>query len=130
WSSDVCSSDLESTYWKLAGSAGADPGPYVFTASSASSLSVAGGISAYVNVDPTNPINASGGSASSSAPSITTTVANTLLVAGFGRSSNSAIGAPSGMTERLHVESATGSTAAAAGADQAQADAGATGAKA
>src|SRR5882724_6754065 len=119
----------ESTYWKVAGTAGADAGPYVFTASSASSLSVAGGISAYFNVDTANPINASGGSASSSAPSITTTVANTMLVAGFGRSSNSPIGMPSGMTERFHVESSSGSTAAAESAEESQATAGVTGAK-
>src|SRR5207249_3521961 len=76
-----------STYWKVAGTAGADPGPYTFTVSPSSR--VAGGISAYSNVDTTNPINASGGQAGASTPSIppiTTTVYNTLLVACFGRS--------------------------------------------
>src|SRR5438046_2572563 len=72
------------TYWKVAGTVAADPGPYSF---SVSSSRVAGGISAYFNVDTTNPINASNGGVSSSAPSITTTVANTMLVAAFGRSS-------------------------------------------
>src|SRR5207302_7660398 len=92
-----------STYWKVAGTAGTDPGPYTFTVSSSR---VAGGISAYFNVDTTNPINASGGQASSSTPStVTTTVYNTMLVAYFGRSDNQAIGPPSGMTERFHVES-------------------------
>src|SRR5437667_6237509 len=71
-----------STYWKVAGTAAADPGPYTFTVSSSR---VEGGISAYFNVDTTNPINASGGQVSSSAPSITTTAANTMLVASFGR---------------------------------------------
>ncbi|TMB07162.1 MAG: hypothetical protein E6J71_29900 [Deltaproteobacteria bacterium] len=89
-----------STFWKVAGT---DPGPYTFTVSSSR---VAGGISAYFNVDTTNPINASGGQASSSTPStVTTTVYNTMLVAYFGRSDNQAIGVPSGMTERFHVES-------------------------
>src|SRR5437667_186245 len=46
-----------STYWKLAGTAGADPGPYTFTVSPSSRI--AGGISAYFTVDTTNPINAS-----------------------------------------------------------------------
>src|SRR5213078_3045478 len=86
-----------STYWKVAGTAGAGPGPYAFTVSSSR---VAGGISAYSNVDTTNPIDASGGQVSSSTPSITTTVANTMLVACFGRAGGSAIGAPTGMTER------------------------------
>src|SRR5207253_8306302 len=71
------------TYCKLACTAGADPGPYTFTVSPSSRI--AGGISAYFNVDTTNPINASAGAASSSTPSITTTVANTMLVGCFGR---------------------------------------------
>ena len=82
----------ESTYWKVAGTVGDDPGPYIFTVSSSR---VAGGISAYFNVDTTNPINAFGGQASSSTPSmppITTTVYNTMLVAAFGRSDAQAIG--------------------------------------
>src|SRR6059058_6221569 len=89
------------TFWKVAGTAAADPGPYAFTVSSSSS--VAGGISAYFNVNTTTPIDASGGQATSSAPSITTTVANTMLVAFFGRGGNSAIGAPADMSERFNV---------------------------
>src|SRR5439155_1300364 len=115
------------TYWKVAGTAGADPGPYTFTVSSSR---VAGGISAYSNVDTTNPINASGGQASSSAPSITTTVANTMLVACFGRAGGSAIGAPTGMSERFHAETSSSTNAASESADVAQASAGATGQKA
>src|SRR5213076_1733735 len=115
------------TFWKLAGTAAADPGPYAFTVSSSS---VVGGISAYFNVDTTNPINASGGQATSSAPSITTTVANTMLVACFGRSGSSAIGAPSGMTERFHAETSGSNSAGSESADVPQATAGATGSKA
>src|SRR5438876_3295455 len=116
-----------STYWKVAGTAAADPGPYSFTVSSSR---VAGGISAYFNVDTTNPINASGGQVSSSAPSITTTAANTMLVACFGRAGGSAIGAPSGMTQRFHAETSSSTNAASESADAPQAAAGATGSKA
>src|SRR5205809_3687201 len=116
-----------STYWKLAGTAAADPGPYSFTVSSSR---VAGGISAYFNVDSTNPINASLGAVSSSAPSITTTVANTMLVACFGRASGSAIGAPTGMSERFHAETSSSTNTASESADATQATAGATGSKA
>src|SRR5438093_6553468 len=115
------------TFWKVAGTAAADPGPYAFTVSSSS---VAGGISAYFNVDTTNPINASGGQATSSAPSITTTVANTMLVACFGRSGSSLIGAPSGMTERFTAVTSGSNNAASESADVPQATAGATGSKA
>src|SRR5207249_8103446 len=77
------------------------------------------------------PINASAGAVSSSAPSITTTVANTMLVACFGRAGSAAIGAPSGMTQRFHGETSSGtSDAASESADVAQATAGATGSKA
>src|SRR5439155_456970 len=115
------------TFWKVAGTAAADPGPYAFTVSSSS---VAGGISTYFNVDTTNPINASSGAVSSSAPSITTTVANTMLVACFGRSGSSAIGAPSGMTERFTAVTSGSNNAASESADVPQATAGATGSKA
>src|SRR5207253_7006644 len=112
---------------KIAGTAAADPGPYSFTVSSSR---VAGGISAYFNVDTTNPINASNGAVSSSAPSITTTVANTMLVACFGRASGSAIGAPTGMSERFHAETSSSTNTASESADATQATAGATGSKA
>src|SRR5437867_1611099 len=121
-----------STYWKLAGTAGADPGPYSFTVSPSSRI--AGGISAYFNVDTTNPINASGGAAGSSSPSITTTVANTMLVGCLGRSDNKAVGAPSGMTERFNAESSssggTTTDASSESADALQASPGASGSKA
>src|SRR5207245_3234275 len=95
----------ESTYWKVAGTVGTDPGPYIFTVSSSR---VAGGISAYFNVDTTTPINASLGQVGFSAPSITTTVANTMLVGFFGRATGGAIGAPSDMTERFSVVTSGG----------------------
>src|SRR5436309_72290 len=120
-----------STYWKVAGTAVADPGPYSFTVSPSSRI--AGRISAYFNVDTTNPINASDGAASSSTPSITTTVYNTMLVGCFGRSDNKAVGAPAGMTERFNVESAssggTTTDASSESADALQASPGASGSK-
>ncbi|TMB21692.1 MAG: hypothetical protein E6J71_07790 [Deltaproteobacteria bacterium] len=119
------------TFWKVAGTAAADPGPYAFTVSSSSS--VAGGISSYFDVDTTTPIDAFAGQAnSSSTPSITTTVANTMLVAFFGRAGNSAIGAPADMSERFNVVTSGGNSSAAASetADRVQAVAGATGAEA
>src|SRR5205809_792276 len=131
WTSIVSTNNTSTvttaTFWKVAGTAAADPGPYAFTVSSSS---VAGGISAYFNVDTTNPINASGGQATSSAPSITTTVANTMLVACFGRSGSSLIGAPSGMTERFTAVTSGSNNAASESADVPQATAGATGSKA
>src|SRR5438034_651829 len=131
WTSIVSTNNTSTvttaTFWKVAGTAAADPGPYAFTVSSSS---VAGGISAYFNVDTTNPINASNGAVSSSAPSITTTVANTMLVACFGRSGSSAIGAPSGMTERFNAVTSGSNNAASESADVPQATAGATGSKA
>src|SRR5439155_24515530 len=55
----------------------------------------------------------------------------TMLVACFGRRDGSAIGAPSGMTERYHAESSNGTNdAASESADAPQATAGATGSKA
>src|SRR5207253_284650 len=65
--------------------------------------------------------------------SITTTVYNTMLVACFGRSDNLAVGVPSGMTERFHAESSSGTSsvdAASESADASQASPGATGSKA
>src|SRR5439155_22366620 len=70
-----------------------------------SNVAASGGILAYANVDTSAPINASGGlvngsSASVTAPSITTTVANTMLVGFFGSASSSSFTPPTGMTER------------------------------
>src|SRR5438094_883473 len=116
-----------STYWKVAGTLAADPGPYIFTVTSSS---VAGGISAYFNVDTISPINAALGAQGSSTPSLTTTVSNTMLVACFGRDDSVAIGAPAGMTERFHAETSNGSSdAASESADASRAAVGATGPK-
>src|SRR5437016_9322654 len=133
WTSIVTTSDATTnhlttaTFWKVAGTAASDPGPYIFTVSSSS---VAGGISAYFNVDTTAPINASLGQVGSSTPSITTTVNNTMLVACFGEAGSTQIGAPSGMTDRFHVQTSSGTNEASPeSADALQAAAGATGSK-
>src|SRR5882724_8940425 len=135
WTAIVTTSDsvtnlTTATFRKVAGTAAADPGPYSFSISSSSQ--VAGGISSYFNVDTTNPINAFLGQVSSSAPSITTTVVNTRLVAFFGRAGNQTIGAPSDMGERFNALSGGGASSAAGSesADRAQAAIGATGAEA
>ncbi|HTP95049.1 MAG TPA: DUF6701 domain-containing protein, partial [Burkholderiales bacterium] len=84
-------------YWKAAGSAGSDPGPYTWTLSSTSGA--AGGIQSFSGVSTSSPINAHAGanaanSSTFTAPSITTTIANTMLVASFGYSSASTWTAP------------------------------------
>jgi hypothetical protein len=82
---------------------GSEPATYTFTFSSAQSS--AGGIAAYSGVDPTNPVDAHGGqlnaaSTSITAPSITTTGPDRMLVGFFGLPALSSMTAPSGMTER------------------------------
>ncbi|MEJ7597835.1 MAG: hypothetical protein WKG01_08010 [Kofleriaceae bacterium] len=80
--SDQSASQLKSwVAWKAAGSA--EPTSYTFGVSIASY--VAGSISAFSGVDPTNPIDASGGqkngtTATFAAPALTTTVANGMAV--------------------------------------------------
>lgn len=90
-----------------------------------------GGIQAYAGVDTTAPIDAEAGqptpiSTFHSTPSITTTVANTMLVASFAAKGAGTWTPPAGMTERYDVAS---NNFAAEGADQVQAAAGATGVK-
>jgi len=88
-----------------------------------------GAIVAYSGVDTTTPINVENGqttaaSTSHSTPSITTTVANTMLVASFGLAGTGTWTAPAGMTER---SDSTAQAVALEVADLLQASAGATG---
>jgi hypothetical protein len=82
-------------YWKLAGDAVTDPGPYVFQFSPAAHA--AGGIKSYGGVDTTNPIHfgtelaaarntpvAPDPGTEHRAPAMTTTVANAMLVTSYG----------------------------------------------
>src|SRR5690242_1278290 len=73
----------QQAFWKLAGTAAADPGPYIFTLSNQQRAD--GAIISYSGVHATTPINASGAQANAAstsvqAPSIMTTVANTVLL--------------------------------------------------
>jgi cysteine-rich repeat protein len=121
------------TYWKLAGTAGADPGPYAFGFSAG--IRAVGGIDSYSGVHLTTPINTSNGgtgtSASVVAPSVTTAVANTLLVAVFSSAhGNSNFTQPAGMSERWDFgDNAGPNGVTAATDDEAQAAAGASGSR-
>jgi Bacterial Ig domain len=116
-------------YYKVA--TGSEPGSYTWTF--ASSQAAAGGITAWSGVSTTTPIDAHGGQVNASsntitAPSITTTTANTMLVGFFGIGPATMLTPPAGMTERWDVASTQGSFKATSGAASAlQAAAGATG---
>lgn len=114
------------TYRKFAGAT--EPANYQWQFS-IPTYSVAA-ILAYSGVDGTSPINAQGGQFSSgspiSTPSVTTTVANTTLVALFSSSTQSSFSIPSGMTTRYGDSS---NFPSAIGFDAAQAAAGSTGQK-
>ncbi|MBI2967953.1 MAG: T9SS type A sorting domain-containing protein [Bacteroidetes bacterium] len=113
-----------------------EPANYTFTYSGSSGWSISGGIITYRNVDSSTPIDIENGqntpSASShSTPSVTTTTANTMLVAFFGldypgQGTNSNWTPPAGMTERYDVN---GTYEDIEAADVIQASAGATGVK-
>ncbi len=92
----------QATYWKAAG--GSEPTSYAFTFSA--STGSAGGISTFYNINTTNPINAENGQATASSlthatPSVTTTVANTMLVATTSFVSSATWTPPAGMTESI-----------------------------
>ena len=93
------------TYWRVA--AGGDPASWTWTFSA--SRLAAGTIHAYSGVNTANPIAASGGqvaasaSTTATAPSITTPVANTMLVAIFGNMAGSTWTPPAGFTERCDL---------------------------
>src|SRR3989449_5151339 len=125
-------------YWKVASSesgrvcrsyAGAG---YDFAFSPGSgSQSMTGAIVAYSGVVSTSPINLENGqttaaSTTHSTPSITTTVANTMLMTSFGLAGTGTWTPPAGMTER---SDSTAQAVALELADLLQATAGATGAK-
>jgi Bacterial Ig domain len=119
-------------YYKVA--TGSEPGSYTWTF--ASSQAAAGGITAWSGVSTTTPIDAHGGQVNASsntitAPSITTTTANTMLVGFFGIGPATSLTPPAGMTERWDVASTQGSFKATSGAASAlQAAAGPTGTRA
>ncbi|MDQ3652862.1 MAG: Ig-like domain-containing protein, partial [Acidobacteriota bacterium] len=117
------------SYFRVAGTA--EPATYLWTFDR--SRRALGSITSYTNVDPTAPINASGGQANSTAaaavtaPSITTTVANTMLVGLFCLHDFATLTPPAGMTEQLDFTVANPSGMAYESADQIRSTAGATG---
>jgi hypothetical protein len=119
----------QAVYVKVAGVT--EPASYMWTFSV--SKPAAGGIAAFTGVDTASPVNASGGQANLSAtavtaPSVTTTVPNSMLVALYGVAPLAGLTAPGGMTERWEVGSAPGTTnpVVSEGATAMQAAAGAT----
>jgi Domain of unknown function (DUF1929)/Bacterial Ig domain/Kelch motif len=122
----------QAVYVKVA--AATEPGSYMWTFSA--SKPAAGGIAAFAGVDTASPVNASGGQANLSgtavtAPSVTTTVPNTMLVSLYGYAPLAGLTPPAGMTERWEVGSAPGTTnpVVSAGAVAMQAAPGATGSR-
>jgi hypothetical protein len=120
---------LQSVYRKVAG--GSEPASYSWTFSEPIGSAV-GGIAAYSGVATTTPVDVNGGQANASstsvtAPSVTTTVANTMLVGFFGTANDATFTAASGMTERYDVDADGTNQFGGEGADQSQAAAGASG---
>ncbi len=106
----------KATYWRLA--TASEPASYTWQFSLA--RAAVGTILAYDGVSATDPIQASSGqpnagSTSITAPSLTTTTPDAVVVGLFGIGGNTAIAPPSGMTERSEVRSPTAVTAKAVG---------------
>jgi hypothetical protein len=114
-------------YYKVAGAV--EPSSYAWTTTASRT---AGGIAAYSGVSTTNPVDVSSGTNGSStsldAPSVTTTIANDMLVGFWTARQQSVSGTPASMTQRWSVTSGGGASAVgAAAADEAFAGPGATG---
>lgn len=96
------------TYWKVAG--GSEPASYTWSVDT--STGMAAGIMSFTGVDTSLiPVNVDGGSSSSAgssiltAPSITTTVSNTMLITAYAINSTANWTPPSGMTEAYDIKS-------------------------
>jgi hypothetical protein len=107
--------------------ASSEPVSYTWTFSKA--LNSAGGISAYVNVDTTTPIDVETGGSGTPA-SVTTTQPGAMLVGSYMSTSNTAFTPPAGLTERADRASGASNSASVEQADVVQAVAGASGSKA
>jgi RHS repeat-associated protein len=121
----------QSIFVRTAG--GSEPSSYTFTFNGAVASAV-GGIIGYSGIDPLSPIDAAAGqgnasSTSVTAPSITTTVADVMVVGFFATADNDTFSPPTGMTERFDVLATGKSKVAGEGAEVSQALAGATGTK-
>jgi methionine-rich copper-binding protein CopC len=120
----------QAIFVRIAGAS--EPASYTFTLSSAQSA--AGGVVAYTGVNATTPVDVHGGQLNASstaitAPSITTTGANRMIVGFFGAPVLTSMTPPGGMTERYDQTVPTTNTykVTSGAADQAVAAAGATG---
>jgi hypothetical protein len=119
----------QAIYLRVAGSL--EPSAYTWTFSK--SRYVAAAILAYAGADRTAPVIAHSGrftpdSQMITAPSVTTTVAGSALVALFGSNGSGSTTPPSGMVERYDVSTAAVSSAVkSAGADEVRSSTGATG---
>jgi PKD repeat protein len=119
----------KATYYRVA--TNSEPANYTWSFSS--SLAASGGILAFSGVSTSNPIDAHGGLTSTgtnliTAPSVTTTVPNTMLVGLFAATGSITVTPPSGMAERFDVTSNLGTfKISSEGANALQGTAGATG---
>jgi hypothetical protein len=109
----TATSNRVSTYYRVAGVA--EPSAYTWPLSTAHA-GAAGGIASFSGVDNVSPINVSLGQATASslnhaAPSITTTVANAMLVTVHEYASGRSWTPPAGMTEAVDQASRSASTA-------------------
>jgi len=120
------------SYYHVVTNGGSEPASYIWSLTSGTRAS--GGITRYLGVDTSSPIDTSGGGTGSSttptAPSVTTNGANELVVGLFGTGVSATYTAPSGMTERYAVTNANASGPATEAADYTQATASSTGTKA
>lgn len=96
------------TYWKVAG--GSEPASYTWTVDA--STGMVGGIMSFTGVDTTSiPVNIDGGqvamagTSSVTAPSVTTTVPNAMLITTYSINSTANWTPPSGMTEVYDIKS-------------------------
>ncbi|MGH9021599.1 MAG: hypothetical protein ACRDV9_00605, partial [Acidimicrobiia bacterium] len=97
----------QAIYVKVAG--GSEPGAYTWKLATGSVRRLAGGLTAYLGVDPASPVEAHsagiGNSAEVTAPSISATSDDTLLVHLAAVGGQGTITPPSGMTERFEASS-------------------------
>ncbi len=130
--SDVNGTSItQAVYSHVAGAS--EPSNYTWTFNAPVTTAI-GTIDAYSGVSTATPVDVSGGqtnasSTSVTAPSVTTTVANDMVVGFFGTSNDATFTPPSGMTERSDILDHTTSDLAVETADVVKTSAGATGTK-
>lgn len=122
--------EMQGVFWKVAGAS--EPASYTFVNTTAdTNREGTGAITSYRGVDRTNPIDAHAattypsGASSIVAPSVTTTIAGTKLLALLGQRANGPVTPPTGMTERYEINA--GNQCLVTMADENRAAVGATG---